>query len=268
MCPKAVILAAGRGARLCPLTPFIPKEMLPVDGFPALHYVLNEIVDAGVTDVMIVLSEGKETIREYLTRRISPKGCEASRFSEERERVLSLLRFTFVMQRELLGTAHAISLAKDFMGKDPLLVVYPDDLLYDPHKHRSSGDPSRRLLECYRRTGDSVLLGAEIPGALASMYGVLTLRRREASYVVTDIVEKPLDYASDRAHVLVGRMVITPRLMESIPRYRLNDGEGIIPALLGEARASRLSAEVYQGARYDLGSHEGYGILLRDIYRS
>ena len=207
-------------------------------------------------------------IREYLIRSLSPKGCDALHRARERERVLSRLKITFVMQNELLGTAHAISLAKDFMGKDPLLVVYPDDLLYDPDAHRSISEPSRRLLECYTHTGNTVLLSAEISGDLASMYGVLTVRAEGKSYLVTDIVEKPLHYTANSAFILVGRMVITPRLMESIPRYRLNDGEGIIPALLGEAHIGRLSAEVYNGVRYDLGSHEGYGVLLRDTYHS
>ena len=267
MSVKAVILAAGRGARLCPLTPFIPKEMLPVDGFPALHHVLNEVVDAGITEVMIVLSEGKEMIREYLTRELSPKGCEASLFAEERKRTLSRVKITFALQKELLGTAHAISLAKDFAGQDPLLVIYPDDLIYDARAHRIISESTRRLVDSCLETGHSVLLAAEIPGRLASMYGVLTLRRRGERYDVTDIVEKPLRYNADRAHVLVGRMMLTSRIMDSLTYCRMNDCEGIIPALTLEARAGRLSAEVYRGKRYDLGSHEGYRLLLRDSTR-
>ena len=260
---KAVVLAAGRGSRLCPLTPFIPKEMLPVEGLPVIHHVLTELASAGVKKVLVVLSEGKEVIRDYLTLRMIPKGEEAERLSVERERTLSALDISFAMQKELLGTAHAISLASSFMGDDNLLVAYPDDLMYDPSSHGVIYEPTRKIIELSAQTGNSVVLADEIEGRDALNYGVLRLCARDEVSCVKDIVEKPLDYREDKAHILIGRMMITPRVMESIPRHRLTDGEGIIPALREEAAKGRLSALVYKGNRFDLGSHQGYKELLR-----
>ena len=266
MSRKAVILAAGRGSRLCPITPFIPKEMLPVDGLPAIHYVLTELIDAGYADLMIVISKGKEIIRDYLTGEIAPKGQDATKLCIERERLLTALNITFAYQERLLGTAHAVKLAARFMGEDPMLVVYPDDVMYDPTVRRVISDQTRKLSDICEKTGDSVVLSAPIDGSEAHQYGVLRLCAHGEGLRVSDIVEKPTDYREAIAHVLIGRMMITPRVMESISKCALNDREGIIPPLMTEAMIGRLSASVYDGIRYDLGSHVGYANLLRDIY--
>ena len=99
------------------------------------------------------------------------------------------------------------------------------------------------------------------------------MHAREDALSVTDIVEKPAEYHMEKpaeyhmekACVLIGRMVITPRVMANIPHHRFDDGEGIIPSLIEEAKIGRLSALVYRGERYDLGSHEGYRAILRKI---
>jgi len=267
MTAKAVVLAAGRGTRLCPLTPFLPKEMLPVEGLPVIHHVLKELVSIGITEVMIILSEGKDLIRDYLTGMVSPKGRDAELLSDERARILSSLKIFFAKQEELLGTAHAIGIAASFMGEDPLLVVYPDDLLYDPVDRSISADSTRKLWEICRNTGKSVLMAVEIPGSTASQYGVMRLHARERDIVVTSIVEKPKDYMERLAYALIGRMVITPEIMRSIPKHRMSDGEGIIPVLSEAAANGRLLAVIHKGARYDLGSHRGYHYLLRDLLR-
>ena len=264
---KAVVLAAGRGSRLCPLTPFIPKEMLPFDGLPAIHYVLAELVSAGVKDVMVVLSRGKEVIRDYLTCGIAPKGAKAAELSLERERLLSALKITFAWQEPLLGTAHAIGLAASFGKGSTLLVAYPDDMLYDHLGHATVFRPTRELLDVADNTGDSVLLAAEVEGREASNYGVLRMHAREGAFRVSEILEKPTDYKEARAYVLLGRMALSHRVMKSIPHHGFTDGEGIIPALREEATIGRLSACIYKGERYDLGSHGGYAALLRSTLK-
>ena len=254
---KAVVLAAGRGARLSPITPFIPKEMLPVKGFPAIHHVLFEVLSAGVKDVLIVLSEGKDVIRRYLTEPIHPKGWEALAFSAERERLLAALHIEFALQKPLLGTAHAIGLASGFAGDDPLLVVYPDDFLVIP-QNSPEKNPSFLLLEANRQTGSSAVLTTEVAGSEAHKYGVIQLERRDGRPYVAAIREKPQNYKESTAQVMIGRMVLTPRVVRSIPSYPLTDEEGIIPLLSEEAENGNLRAVLHRGARYDIGSHQGY----------
>ena len=264
MISKAVILAAGRGSRLCPITPFLPKEMLPVMGFPAIHYVLTELADAGVKDVVVVLSDGKEAIRDYLTGEPAPKGAEASLASDIRKQTLSRLSISFVRQEELLGTAHAVSLAREFAGEDPILVVFPDDLLYDPKSGAAVPLGIEALSDTYEKTKESVLLAAEVPGKEASQYGVLRLKKCGSLRLVSEIVEKPLHFEEEHAFVLIGRMLLTTETLDLIPQYRFSDGDGIIPVLQKGANADALYACVYRGPRYDLGSHQGYRSVWRD----
>ena len=259
MIRKAVVLAAGMGSRLCPLTPFLPKEMLPIGGLPALHHVLRELADGGIREVLVVLSEGKQSIVDYLTKEISPKGERAIALSEERDDLLSKLRFDFAWQKKPRGTADAIYLARDFMGSDPLLVAYPDDLL------SFAGDQGGvevipKLGELTENSGKSALLVREIPRAEASSYGVVTLGERceEDVYVAMDIVEKPRVYGLDRAFAMIGRFTITPEVTESIPYLPVNDAEGIVPALVKQAKRGALLALVHRGMRLDIGSHGGY----------
>lgn len=259
---KAVILAAGTGARLCPLTPFIPKEMLPVVGFPAIHHVLAEVLSAGIDEVMIVLSDGKKQLRDYLTKDVCPKGEQAMRFSRERDRVLSRLKIKFTLQEKPLGTAHAIYLAKRFAGEDPLLVVYPDDLLQV--KGRFQSESLTKIIALCKKTDASVLLTACVPGSAASQYGVLNVREEDDRCFVTAIREKPQDYKESTAQVMIGRMILTPWAMDKIPLHGYSDAEGIVPTLAKAAEEGRLLACLHRGVRYDLGSHQGYLSLLRD----
>ena len=265
---KAVILAAGLGSRLCPLTPFCPKEMLPIGGYPAIHHILYEIAESGISEVLAVLSEEKASLREYFDREITPKGEQACTMAKEREEILSKLRITVALQQELRGTADAIYLAKEFMGKDDLLVVFPDDILSLSKGGLSDGvRANRRLIAEAKKSGESVLLVQEIPRVLASSYGVVRMRNRgEGFATVTDIVEKPQNYTEDRAHAMIGRMLLTPRLVATIPDLPVNDREGSVPALNSAAERGELLAMAYDGRRFDIGSHDGYESLLRAVY--
>ncbi len=259
---KAVILAAGRGARLNPLTPFIPKEMLPVGGFPAIHHVVLEAARCGVNDVMVVLSDGKDAVKRYLTEIVCPKGEAASRLSAARDKLLSSVRISFAMQKELLGTAHAISLARAYAGEYPLVVMYPDDVL-TLADHADGSFATARLMIAARQTGCSVVLAEEIPGESASQYGVLELSGKGNVRRVTALSEKPAHYLKPTAYVMIGRMVLMPRVISSIEEHPFTDKDGVIPALSEEADRGKLLAVIHRGVRFDLGSHQGYENILR-----
>ena len=260
---KAVVLAAGMGARLCPLTPFIPKEMLPVAGLPAIHHVLFEALSAGVKQAMIVLSPEKTLLRDYLTGKITPKGETATRLAAERERVLSALKIEFALQKKPLGTADAVYLAKDFAAKDPLLVMYSDDVLFVKGKFES--DSASRMVALSEKTSASVILSTRVPGRVASQYGVLQLKNQGGLKFVTAICEKPQGYEKREANVMIGRMVLTPDAVASIPAYPYSDSQGIVPALGHAAKEGGLLALKHVGKRYDVGSHEGYLSLLKEV---
>ena len=262
---KGVILAAGVGARLAPITPFVPKEMLPICGFPAIHHALVELYDSGLREVMIVVSSGKSSLVSYLTDPVLPKGADATRLLAERDKLLSEMHVVFVEQKQLNGTAGAILLAEDFMGDDPLIVLYPDDILTVVGKCADGIVATSDLVRTYRRTGLSTVLTTEIPGKVAHDYGVLTLVSRDEVFFVTQIVEKPQNYMGDRANILIGRMLLTPKTVRSIRSFELTDESGIIPILSDEASREALAAVRYRGRRYDIGSQKGYAATLRAL---
>ena len=119
-------------------------------------------------------------------------------------------------------------------------------------------------------TGKSVVLAEEIPVALSSQYGVLSMGVASGKDVcsVTGIVEKPKDYRGEKAYAMIGRMVITPSVMDAIESFPINDADGIIPALSAEAGEGRVLAKLYRGRRYDLGSHRGYEEVLREMIKT
>ena len=174
------------------------------------------------------------------------------------------MQFSFVKQQRLLGTADAIYLARDFMGKDPLLVVYPDDVL-SLYGSTRKPQPIARLTDLATQSGKSVVLCEKVPGETASQYGVLRLRSDPEKGVaeVLDLVEKPSVYLEKSAYALVGRMVLQPDVVECISEFSLSDDLGIIPMLRQAATKRELLASVLTESRYDVGSHQGYKIILK-----
>ena len=214
MIPKGVILAAGMGSRLSPITPFVPKEMLPVCGFPAIHHALYELVEVGVTDVMIVVSSDKTALVSYLTEPILPKGADAICFTAKRDELLSRLHITFAWQKTPNGTADAILLAEGFMGDDPVVVLYPDDLLSVDGSFRDGTYATRALIHACDRYQTSAILISEIPGASARDYGIVKIRRDGSTLRVKSLVEKPQDYREAIAYALIGRKVALLKEMQ------------------------------------------------------
>ena len=268
MITRAVIPAAGLGSRLCPITPFLPKELLPIEGLPVIHHALFELLESGIQEVMIVLSKEKTALASYLTESLRPKGATAERLCMARNEVLSKVKLVFAEQKRLCGTADAIYLAKEFMQEEPLFVLYPDDLLTVQGRLSDGIKAARKMITVVEKTGCSVLLSEEIDGKTASEYGVLTVGESSNDvFAVKGIVEKPKRYLGKRAHVLIGRMILTPEAVNSIPLFERTDAVGIIPMLDREAQQGRLFAVNHHGKRFDVGSHEGYHSLARGVSR-
>ena len=266
MITRAVIPAAGLGARLCPITPFLPKELLPIEGLPIIHHALFELVESGINEVMVVLSKEKAALASYLTRAVHYKGESAERLCRARDEILSKIKIVFAEQKRLCGTADAVYLAKDFMQDEPILVLYPDDLLSVQGRLSDGIEATRKMMTVAEKTGCCVLLSEEIDGKKASDYGVLSVRESDKDLLIVDgIVEKPGHFVEKRAHVLIGRMVLTPKAIHAISLFDRTDAAGIIPLLDREGRQGRLLAIDHHGKRFDVGSHEGYQRVLREL---
>ncbi|MBI2166423.1 MAG: UTP--glucose-1-phosphate uridylyltransferase GalU [Chloroflexi bacterium] len=256
---KAVIPAAGFGTRFLPASKTIPKEMLPILDRPMIQYVVEEAVAAGITQIVIVTSRGKEAMADYfdrspeLERALAQKGATAG--LEEVRRVASMAEVVFVRQQEQLGLGHAVLCARPAVGKEPFAVFLPDDIIYHPPKSGIA-----QLLEVYQQFGASVVAVEELPREAIRNYGAIEPREvAERTYEVLGLVEKPDPAVAPSNLGIVGRYVLTPEIFDCL--------EGVRPGAIGELQLTdalalllkrqKVYACRFRGVRYDVGTPLG-----------
>lgn len=250
---KAVILAAGYGTRFLPVTKVVPKELLPILARPALDLVVDELVAAGVTDLLLITSRRKQAIEDWFDHESELEAVfarEGARDKLARIAPRDGLRVSAVRQRTMQGTGHALLLAREFAGGDPVIVAYPDDLFGPPN-------PTAALLAHHARTGRSVLAAADLGEADVSAYGVLAARTAGDDLVLDAIVEKPAPGDEPSKLVSYGRYLYTPDFFEALDAgYRAHGGGEYyhVPALLSLAAAGRVGVEVVASPRFDTGT--------------
>src|SRR5262249_8648471 len=263
----AVIPAAGLGTRMLPATKAVPKEMLPLADAPTIQYIIEEAVDSGIEQVVIVTNESKQAIQEHfvetpelqaaLRRKADAKTLDALHRIETRARI------TYAYQRERRGLGHAILMAKDLVGNEPFGVLLGDDLVVN-----DGGKPClRQLIEVHEERGGCVLAALRVPHDQIQRYGVFdlvpetegtafTARARQ----VRGLVEKPNPAQAPSDMAVIGRYVLVPEIFavleHTLPgaggEIQLTDG---ISALLAQ---QPIWACEFEGIRYDTGDPVGY----------
>ena len=256
---KAVIPAAGLGTRFLPFSKAVPKEMLPVVDRPVIQYVIEEAVDAGIDDILIVTSRHKKVIEDHFDRLTDlEEQLEAKGKPGEAEQVRALgrmARLQFVRQGEALGLGHAIGVARDHVGDEPFVVLLGDDIMA-PEAGVVAG-----MIDAYRRHHCSVVGLMEVPKEEISLYGCAGASELGESLVrVTELVEKPAPHEAPSNLAIAGRYLFTPAIFDEI--------EATAPGLGGEiqitdAMASLLDKEPMMGftfteGRFDTGKKLEY----------
>jgi len=255
MVHKAVVVAAGYGSRFFPVTRCVPKEMLPLGTRPVIARIVDELVEAGVTDILVLSSRRKKTLEDWFDR--SPE-LEVA-FADRPDRLSQLqpprVRVQFKRQQAMKGTGHALLLAKEFAGGDPVIVAYPDDLFGQPNV-------SRALVEAHRRTGRSILSARDLAGQDVSRYGVLDVADARADdLVVQDLVEKPAPGTEPSHLVSLGRYLFTPALFPLLEEGLASHSGGEyyhVNALQRLAEDGALGALVVSASHQDTGAPLGY----------
>lgn len=251
---KGLILAAGYGTRFLPVTRVVPKELLPIVARPALALVVDELAQAGVTDLLVVTSRRKQAVEAWFDR--DPE-LEALPGMTPARLAVPDVRVQFVRQRRMGGTGDAIRLARAFAGDDPLVVAFPDDLFGDPN-------PTAALLRAHAATGAAVLGALDLSGQDVSAYGVIDgapLPHDADLWQVRRVVEKPAAGTEPSHLVSVGRYLYTPELLDALDRHaaRATPGEyHPMPAMEELAGNGRLMARVLGAPRWDTGTPAGY----------
>jgi UTP--glucose-1-phosphate uridylyltransferase len=257
---KAVITAAGLGTRFLPATKSIPKEMLPVVDRPAIQYVVEEAVQAGLTDILIITGRGKRAVEDHFDRNfelehyLETAGKHA--MLKEVQFAADLADIHYVRQRDPLGLGHAVSVARHHVGDEPFAVLLADDIMVD------EAVLLRSMLGAYDRSGCSVVAVEEVSPEEISSYGCVEPEGVAADGVVTvrRIVEKPARDVAPSNLAVIGRYVFTPTIFDSLDRIEPGAGGELqltdaIALLLGEEKVLGLRCD---GGRYDVGQKLDY----------
>jgi UTP--glucose-1-phosphate uridylyltransferase len=251
---KAVLPAAGLGTRFLPATKSQPKEMLPIVDKPAIQYVVEEAVLAGLTDVLVITGRGKRAIEDHFDRNF-----ELEHYLEEsgRDALLAQMReineladFHYIRQRDPLGLGHAVSVASEHVGQESFAVLLGDDIMVD------DAMLLRRMLDVHARYGGSVLALLEVPIAEISAYGSVAVEPVAEGLVrVQQIIEKPKPEEALSNLAVIGRYVFTPGIFEALAETQPGVGGEI---QLTDAIGRLLDREpvygvVFSEGRYDIG---------------
>ena len=256
---KAVIPCGGFGTRFLPATKVIPKELMPIVDKPALGYIVEEVANAGITDLLIIIADGKEKIKDFFMPNDRLNLHLSSRNSTEEYRLVNKdygMNITFIVQKKQDGSGNAIYLAKEFANNEPIAVLFGDDVIYI-----ENGDgATKQLVDAYEKTGKTVVGVQRTTEEKARRCGVMkTVGKVGKITNISGIVEKPQgDLTSEL--VSFGRFVLTPDIFEAIERTKpFRDGEIYLTNAIDEiARNGNAVACVFEGRRYDIGNKQGY----------
>lgn len=212
---KAVLPAAGLGTRFLPVTKSIPKEMLPLVDKPAIQYVVEEAVLAGISDVLVITGRGKGAIEDHFDRNLElEQVLERSGKTALLEEVVAADRLAdvhFIRQHEALGLGHAVSVAEPHVAGEPFVVMLGDDIMVD------EASLLRRMLAVYEETGGSVLALMEVTPEEISAYGALTGEPvRDGVVRARGVVEKPEPEEAPSNLAVIGRYVFTPGIFDAL----------------------------------------------------
>lgn len=256
---KAIITAAGLGTRVLPASKAIPKEMLPIVDKPAIQYIVEEIVKAGITDILIITNRGKTVMEDHFDR--SPEleqRLEASgKISMLKDviDVANLANITYLRQKETKGLGHAVYCAKKFADGEPIAVLYGDDVIM-------GDDPViGQLCRAYEEFGLGVVGIKKVSQSDIHKYSSLAVEHiKDNLYRVTDMVEKP--NSPDKVlslYSILGRCVLPPEIFDILEKTKPGAGGEIqlTDAMRVLARTTSMIGVDFVGKRYDMGSKLG-----------
>lgn len=261
---KAIIPAAGLGTRVLPASKAIPKEMLPIVDKPAIQYIVEEAVKAGITDILIITNRGKGAIEDHFDHSIELEGMLKTKAKkkqfEEITSVTQLANIYFIRQKETRGLGDAVLRAKEFVGDEPFAVLYGDDVIIG--EIPAIGE----LCEAYEKYGKNVVGIKEVTDEQVVKYCSLKVEKKEGNiFDVSDMIEKPSIYNKFSNYSILGRCVLDSRIFEILENTPLGVGNELqlTDAMKTVARKEGMTGVVFSGERHDMGNK--FGMLKANI---
>lgn len=258
---KAVIPAAGLGTRMLPIARTVCKETLPIVDRPAISYLVNEAIDSGATDILIITNRGKGAMEDYFDYSpeyeiaLRAKGKDA--LVEELRRDAERANIYFIRQKEPRGLGHAVLAARNFIGNEPFYVLYGDDVIM------SKTPVCAQLRDAYEKYGKAACGVKEVTAEQILKYSSLDAKPIEGSgncYNVTDMIEKPKPEEVITRLSILGRVLLTPDIFDILAETKPGAGGEIqfTDAMRVLAQSVGMTAVDFEGKRYDLGSKLGF----------
>ncbi len=260
---KAVIMAAGYGTRFLPFTKAVSKTMLPIIDKPTIQIIVEEAIESGVDEILVIVGSNKEAIIKHfsedndLLKRVG-KNKEMYEIAKK----TFVPKIKFVEQKILNGTGGAIMLAKDFVGNEPFLLMFADDLFVGNNK-----PVSKQMIDLYNQTGKTILGCKNVSKELIVKYSSVEYSSKDGRvYQVTKITEKPKPEEIKSTLSTLGRYILKPNIFEVCENLETKNGEKIITDAYDVlARQGDVIAYDFDGTRYDIGNKFGYLTAVFDF---
>ncbi len=256
---KAVIPAAGLGTRFLPVTKTVSKEMIPIIDKPMIHYIVEEAIESGVEDIILITSRHKEDLERYFdyNYELEDRLMKAGKVDMAKgiKKIAESCNIICVYQKEPAGLGHAVGCARPVVGAEPFAVLLGDDLI------DAKVPCTRQLIDVYEQDGMSVVGVMEVPLSETSKYGIVGGKSLgERKLRVETMVEKPAPSDAPSRFAIPGRYVVDSSIFESISRTKPGKNGEIqfTDALLDLALGKGLLAYRFDGDRYDTGDRIGY----------
>lgn len=256
---KAIIPAAGLGTRFLPATKAQPKEMFPIVDKPTIQYIVEEAIQSGIEDILIITGRNKRAIEDHFDKSVELE-LELKKKNKESllnlvEDISNMVNIHYIRQKEPKGLGHAIYCAKSFVGNEPFAVLLGDDIV------DSEVPVLKQMIDQYERYNCSIIGVQEVPYEDVDKYGIVDAAIIEDRlYKVKDLVEKPKKEKAPSNIAILGRYIITPRIFEILENTPPGAGGEIqlTDALKTLLNYEAIYAYNFIGKRYDVGDKLGY----------
>ena len=274
MIRKAVIPAAGWGTRFLPITKSQPKEMIPIVDTPVIQYVVEEAVESGITDILMIIGKGKRAIEEHFDRSpmLEESLLEKKKYDllEQIKKISKLANIYFVWQKEMNGLGDAIRYARHHVGNEPFAVLLGDTLITGNEKPITA-----QLIEVYNRYHSSVVALEAVPEDKVNRYGVIKGKKLTKNVLIAeDFIEKPSIKEAPSNLAIASRYIFTPEIFNFLDATTAgkNNEIQLTDAMRKMVQHHAMYGLQFDGTRYDIGNkldfirtNVVYGLLHDEI---
>jgi UTP--glucose-1-phosphate uridylyltransferase len=257
---KAIIPAAGLGTRFLPATKAMPKEMLPIVDKPTIQYIVEEAVESGIEDIIIVTGKGKRAIEDHFDNsfELEQNLLEKGKLDLLNEVLKSskMVDIHYIRQKEARGLGHAVWCARKFVGEEPFAVLLGDDIVQSVDK-----PCLQQMMEQYERYNTSIIGVKRVSEDEVSRYGIADAKEiNERLYSVNHLVEKPAKEVAPSNLAIMGRYILNPKIFEILDRQAPGAGGEIqlTDAIAQLNQYEAVYAYEFEGVRYDVGEKLGF----------